>query len=278
MIAEQEYHRAGVRRHNRLLHGWGVVCGAWVRLPQEQDADPSVVVVEPGFVLGPQGDEILIDAEVSVNVFEEDLAGNAVPCSGTADPWCATVRPQRPVDQPVYLAVRYAECPTTPVRAAAGGCGCGCSGECEYSRIRDGFVIKVLNELPSSYRPLPGHAYPDFTGSLWCDTGEAAGRRSCPTCPTDPWVILAELRLTGNAVGEVRPLAQRRFTASFGDYYYTCSQDGGHRVSEEGAAPAALTQPAGANAAAGQTEKRPRSARQPARRGKAAQGSQGSQG
>jgi len=268
MIAEQEYHRARVRRHNRLLHGWGVVCGAWVRFPQEQDANPGLVIVEPGFLLGPQGDEILIDAEVSVNVFEEDLAGNAVPCSGTADPWCATVRPQRPVDQPIYLAVRYAERPTTPVRAAAGGCGCGCSGECEYSRIQDGFVIKVLNELPPSYQPLPGHVYPDSGDALWCAAGDNAARRPCPTCPADPWVVLAELRLTGSAVSKVLALPQRRFTASFGDYYYTCGQQEDQVAAEKGDVPAPLAQSTGAGTAAQQAETRPRTAKQPARRRK----------
>ena len=30
MILEQNYFRDKMRRHNRLLHGWGVVCGAVV--------------------------------------------------------------------------------------------------------------------------------------------------------------------------------------------------------------------------------------------------------
>ena len=32
MTADQEYFRAKLRRHNRYLHGWGVVCGMIVEI------------------------------------------------------------------------------------------------------------------------------------------------------------------------------------------------------------------------------------------------------
>ena len=38
----------------------------------------------------------------------------------------------------VYLAVRYVERATRPVRVPGWGCGCD-ESECEYSRTRDGF-------------------------------------------------------------------------------------------------------------------------------------------
>src|SRR3954468_3759064 len=65
LTAEQDYSRAKGRRHNRLLHGWGVVCGCKVTEAPAAKGQPNppdwTVQIEPGYVLGPQGDEILID-------------------------------------------------------------------------------------------------------------------------------------------------------------------------------------------------------------------------
>ena len=58
MRAEQEYFREKQRRHNRLLHGWGVVCGLEVVLDAE--TGPLAVCVCPGYALGPFGDEIYV--------------------------------------------------------------------------------------------------------------------------------------------------------------------------------------------------------------------------
>ncbi len=59
MGVEQEYFREKARRHNRYLHGWGVVCGCAVE--PAPNAKTWTVRVCPGYVVGPQGDEILID-------------------------------------------------------------------------------------------------------------------------------------------------------------------------------------------------------------------------
>ena len=52
---EQYYFLERDRLHNRLLHGWGVVCGACVR----RGGGECDVIVEPGYLLGPYGDEIV---------------------------------------------------------------------------------------------------------------------------------------------------------------------------------------------------------------------------
>jgi hypothetical protein len=223
LTQEQDHQRARMRRHNRLLHGWGVVCGAWVDQPQgARSPSDSTVVVQPGAILGPYGDEIVIDADVEVDVLSEDLDGNAVPCGGAVDPWCAEVRVDRPSGQPLYLAVKYAECLTRPVRTAAGGCGCGCGDqECEYSRIRESFVVKVLTELPASYTPMP-FPHGSFEEVLFCG-GNPPGQRPCPPCPDDPWVILAAITLQGTTIASVDCLTHRRFVAAFGTYYYQCN-------------------------------------------------------
>src|SRR5215467_13182077 len=59
---EQEYFRQKLRRHNRFLHGWGVVCGCEVK-PAPTAEKPWRVRICPGYVLTPQGDEVMIGSE-----------------------------------------------------------------------------------------------------------------------------------------------------------------------------------------------------------------------
>src|SRR3954462_14642020 len=66
LTQDQLYFREKLRRHNRLLHGWGIVCGAGVT------PDGCKAVVSPGYILGPLGDEILIDQETSIDVCKQD--------------------------------------------------------------------------------------------------------------------------------------------------------------------------------------------------------------
>lgn len=59
--AEQEYHREKSRRHNRRLHGCGVVCGLTVSLAG--GAFRPAITVKPGIGIDATGNELEIDAE-----------------------------------------------------------------------------------------------------------------------------------------------------------------------------------------------------------------------
>jgi hypothetical protein len=61
---EQDYVRARQRRHNRLLHGTGVVTGMSVTVGSE-NGEP-VIIVSPGLGIGPTGEELLICERVTV--------------------------------------------------------------------------------------------------------------------------------------------------------------------------------------------------------------------
>src|SRR5437764_13120275 len=67
LTQEQEYFRAKMRRHNRLLHGWGVVCGCKV-VPGTGD---YTVVIQTGYALSPQGDEITIDKSLTIDLSKQ---------------------------------------------------------------------------------------------------------------------------------------------------------------------------------------------------------------
>lgn len=218
LTQDQRYFREKARRHNRMLHGWGVVCGLYVR----QGKDPCEVIVEPGYALGPYGDEIVVEQDITVDLCHEDPEGNAVSPCGESDIWCSDVRSERTPGEPLYLAIRYAECHARPVRVMPGGCGCD-EGDCEYSRIRDSYAIKVLRSLPSSYDPMPD---PSAAEVLRCGDVENF-RRTCPTCPEEPWVILATIQVGPDGdIGDDRidNFTLRRYVATFAEYYFTCGE------------------------------------------------------
>jgi hypothetical protein len=227
LILEQDYFRDKLRRHNRLLHGWGVVCGAIVcrtvlpggngnarvggnGLPCPQVKDPSCyapwgVTVSPGYILGPYGDEIVIDCEIKVDVRVACTTGiSGDVCPPAPDPWCADVTVERRPG-PVFLAVRYKEIATRPVRVQPYGCGCDDTA-CEYSRIRDGFELCTLDECPASHQGEP-------------QLSPACELRPCPPCPDEPWVVLARIDLDANGITAIDNYACRRMVISLADLW-----------------------------------------------------------
>src|SRR5262245_6013479 len=121
MRVEQEYFRHRLRRHNRYLHGWGVVCGLTVEAAPAT-GHPWQVRVCPGLALSPQGDEALVDEcvlfDLKLGMPTPEPCTPKWPCPPTG------AMPGRDQRARVYLAVRYAECPTRPVRVPPAGCGC----------------------------------------------------------------------------------------------------------------------------------------------------------
>jgi hypothetical protein len=178
------------------------------------------IIVEPGYLLGPYGDEIVIDREVTVDLCHEGLDGNAVgPCVEPLDPWCSDVAVDRPTGW-LYIAVRYAECQARPVRLFTSGCGCK-ENECEYSRTRDSYAIKVLTKLPSTYSdPMPS---PGFDSVIRCSSSADQCGRPCQPCLEEPWVILADVMLSKDCkVAAIDCFRHRRYVISFAEYYLLC--------------------------------------------------------
>jgi hypothetical protein len=60
LTAEQEYHREKLRRHDRALLGYGVVSGLAVRVEPAAGSGGSHVVIEPGYAIDPNGEEVSI--------------------------------------------------------------------------------------------------------------------------------------------------------------------------------------------------------------------------
>jgi uncharacterized repeat protein (TIGR01451 family) len=185
MMAEQQYFRQKLRRHNRFLHGWGVVCGLKViAVPTEEL--PWRVKIDAGYGLGPYGDEIYVAEPFCFDLATcQEMAPD--PCEPGEPP-----KPVRPKGGKLYLAIRYLECETRPVRIHPLGCACD-DTLCEYSRIRDDFEIGCLPEPPDIKLP------------LLCDLLGRKELAPCPPCPDSGWVVLAEITLPKAVEGTGTP-------------------------------------------------------------------------
>ena len=182
---EQRYHRRRLREHNRFLHGWGVVCGLDVGATPSAGR-PWQVTVSPGYAISAQGDPIHVTAPISLDLASGDLR--------SGDP-CARARPGAPAgeDGIVHVAVRAIDCEVRPVPAPLGGDDAGR----EFSRIRDAHELTWLAELPETHAP----GGPDAAPAPWSP------------CPSDPWVVIATVRLPATRsteVRDVRPFEHRR--------------------------------------------------------------------
>lgn len=159
---EQAYVLGKITRHNRDLHGSGILCGLGVREHPNPACQPDYVIVEPGSAVDCCGHEILLTHPETVPLRQLVL-----------DQWDA--------DHPgedltgahrVQLCLAYRECTTEPVEALLDGCGCGqavCDhGSCRPNRVLDSSQLGVIIDAP-----LPTAAMPATL--TWTSTLAVAG-------------------------------------------------------------------------------------------------------
>ena len=109
-LGEQNYFRDKSRRHNRYLHGWGVVCGL------EVDAGKDILVIHPGLALNCKGEEVVVPQPVEM----------PLPASRRC----------------VYLALHYAERETDPLPVV------GTEEMMTNSRIEETYELTYQQENP----------------------------------------------------------------------------------------------------------------------------------
>jgi hypothetical protein len=175
MVTERDYFLQKQRRHNRFLHGWGVVCGLKVTAAPTDKALWQVKIGS-GYALGPYGDEIYVADPVLLDLSKCGAGATTNPC----EPDILSA-PRASVGTEVFIAIKYAECFARAVRAMPAGCACE-DEACEYSRIRDSFQIECLAELPPKPTPVPN----------LCDLIAHKQLTPCLPCPTTAWVVLAK--------------------------------------------------------------------------------------
>ena len=213
---EAEYFAERIRRHNRMLHGWGVVCGAQVcrvRAAEGVGAEPWKVRVRPGFAIDGHGNEISIGSDRVFDLRSSSLVSmSGDPEGELSDPWCSDVWTDRPPGR-VWLAVCHKECLARPVRVQPAGCGCD-DTSCEYSRWQDGYELHLLDHCPPSHHGPPS-APQDFVGDPLPD---------CPPCPDDPCVVLAAIDFDADGtITAIDNCSCRRIVVSFANAWWRCA-------------------------------------------------------
>ncbi len=114
--AEQDYHREKRRRHNRALHGVGIVDGLGVGVEPGGGAEHGRIRIEPGYTIDPCGDEIVLDQ------------GAVLPLPRTGDP--------------IWVTLRHWDRPCSPVPSAA-------QAEPMHSRIEDACIVSLTGAFAS---------------------------------------------------------------------------------------------------------------------------------
>lgn len=102
---EQQYFREKLKRHNRYLHGFGIVSGLSVTRNSG-----NAITITPGLAIDCQGNEILV----------EEPFRHSLP---------------EPAGETLFLAIRYAEHATHPVSCVQPNC------DLEHSRIEETFAV-----------------------------------------------------------------------------------------------------------------------------------------
>jgi len=142
---EQAYLVDKLRLRNRLLHGWGIVCGLGVTIAPEPECDPSdddedvtTLVVDPGAAIDCLGAEVIVRNPRTV-VLEKLLSKDDL---------------RALTDEPatVWLTLCYREQPIDPTRPLLAS-GCEPAPACEYGRVCETYAI-----CASLTRPDPGPA------------------------------------------------------------------------------------------------------------------------
>jgi hypothetical protein len=167
--AEQEYFREKLRRHNRMLHGFGVVCGLKVSAPEDGEP-PWQITVSPGYALTPGGDEIVVTEAVRL-VLDSALGG---PQAGS---------------KRIYIAMRYNELPADPVPGPGG---------LEPSRIMETFEVGALLVPPPSYQTHLGKSAQDPATDQESGVGALSGCMGAvvtDAAAEDSWIVVAEISL-----------------------------------------------------------------------------------
>jgi hypothetical protein len=110
---EQSYHLTKHRRHNRLMHGVGIVRGLGVSLePRVSGGDPTIMV-SPGVAISPEGEELVVCEPVTRDV-----------CQGVS---------------PCYVTLAFVEQPADP------------TPEGEHSRIEESAEVVVFEDVPRDH-------------------------------------------------------------------------------------------------------------------------------
>jgi hypothetical protein len=160
LVQEQSYFNDKRYLINRMVLGWGVVCG----LEVYWDPKRRRIVVTPGMALDCCGHEIIVCQDRCLSIDEND------------DDCCLDDKPK--TAGKFVLCLEYDECCTEPIELPA--VGCDESGRTEHNRIRDGFKLRLKRWEDACVKEPPE--------KVWCPDHykhPVDGQANTPNCKTE---------------------------------------------------------------------------------------------
>lgn len=181
-FAEQCYFNEKRWLVNRMINGWGVVCGCEV-LPGE---NPYEVKILPGLAIDCCGREILVCDEKVVKLeYTEDECQESKDDIDTSE---------------YYIGLEFWDCKTEEVQI--GLTACKEEAKCEFNRIRDYYKVHIFrpSEVDADYSagfcPLDEEEAKDLRFYV-CEK-MIEGCPECPELPRNQAVILAKVTVDKN--------------------------------------------------------------------------------
>lgn len=183
---EQDYHLERHRLHNRLLHGWGTVCGLEVHPHDRADCAHEWLWVDAGIAIDCRGREIVLPGREAVQ-------------------WKVDPTLSSDEDALAILCLCYDECLTEPLPAIVGGCEHGATTEPGRVVERWRFEVHPVRDDTPWAALLRGGAG-DHTCGDDCDTHDHC-RDGClePVCELGDCVPIALVRRCRGGAIEVDP-------------------------------------------------------------------------
>jgi len=138
---EQIYHNEKRKLLNKMLHGWGVVCG----LSLSGKAGESIITISPGMGLDCHGNEIVV-----CEPYKIDLRSKTCFCilpTKSESLTGADCLEGEPEPKTWFIGIKFHEMFTDPMPVYVPGGECE-EKTCESSRISEGFCIKIFDQPP----------------------------------------------------------------------------------------------------------------------------------
>ncbi|MGH9674012.1 MAG: hypothetical protein ACRD44_12595 [Bryobacteraceae bacterium] len=197
--SEHEYFKAKLWMLNRLVHGYGVVCGLDVK---EAPNEPGSVSVMPGLALDKWGREIVVvapSAPVKVEPYQPPQRQEPRPPDRDDGDDCGP-------EGWAHLVICYSECATDPEPVMAGGCDG--PARCSHGTVREGYCLELRPEKADrlEFRPEMGDPFrgrPFDYGELVRWVTEIC--QPCADTEMDPCIPLANIRrpAPGQSITEI---------------------------------------------------------------------------
>ncbi|TKY91199.1 MAG: hypothetical protein C5S46_07095, partial [Candidatus Methanomarinus sp.] len=175
-FAEQSYFNKKRWLINRLVNGWGVVCGLEVKSVLKDSNDPSQgyeLRVTPGIAIDCCGREITVYEEQVVDL-DPDI-------------------------NPGVICLEHFECETEPVHIPF--IECEQKDKFEFNRIRDSFQIVIKDPGEVNMERPSGENCPLLEDQLASLDGYVCEKlmAGCPECSEQPCLVLAEITIENNS-------------------------------------------------------------------------------